>query len=143
VRIAAVWGLLSLLVSCAAPAAFPVPEGPPKRVALDVELPVDVLGTWTTSGFTETLRLELAKYNIAVVDRSQLPDATVLVDLGRWTYRSWQEIDVALDDDGKAETLGRIRVPDLSTTTTDVAAQIVATLIARRLWAREQPRKQP
>jgi hypothetical protein len=139
VRFASVWALLTLVAGCAAPPAFPVPEGSRKRIALDVQLPVAVLGTWTTDGFRETLRLELAKYNVAVVDRRQSPDAVALIDLGRWTYGSWQEIDVGLDEDGHVAALGQIRVPDLSMTTTDVAAQTVAELIARRLWAHEQP----
>jgi hypothetical protein len=131
--------VLFLVASCASPPAFPVPQGPPKRVALDVQLPLHTLGTWSTASFTETLREELARYNIVVVRRNEEPDAVARVDLGRFSYRSWQEIDVSLDDDDRLAELGRIRVPDLSMTTADVAAELVATLIARRLWASEPP----
>ena len=130
---------LLLLASCASPPAFPVPPGPPKRVALDVQLPVYVLGTWGAAGFRDTLRDELAKYNVVVVRPDEVPDAVARIDLGRFTYRSWQEIEVALDDDHRVDTLGKIRVPELSMTTVDVAAQMVAELIAKRLWANEPP----
>jgi hypothetical protein len=130
--------VLSLVASCASP-AFPVPAGQHKRVALDVQPPLHALGTWSTSGFTQTLREELARYNIVVVPRNEETDAVALVDLGRFTYRSWQEIDVSLDDDRHVAELGRIRIPDLSMTTTDVAAQMVAELIAKRVWANEPP----
>jgi hypothetical protein len=136
VRLAAV---IVLVASCASPPAFPVPEGPPRRVVLDVQLPVYGLGTWSTAGFTQTLRQELAKYNIVVVEPSETRDAIATIDLGRWTYRTWQEIDVTVGDDRRAVVAGRIRVPDLSMTTTDVAAEMVATLIARKLWAVGEP----
>jgi hypothetical protein len=97
------------------------------------------LGTWSTSGFTETLREELARYNVVLVRRTEDPDAVARVDLGRFTYRSWQEIDIALDEAGRMTELGRVRVPDLSMTTTDVVAQMVAELIAKRLWGDEPP----
>jgi hypothetical protein len=139
VRFAAVLWVLSLLAGCAAPPAFPVPQGPPMRVALDVQPPLHAVGTWSTIGFTATLRDELARYNVVVVHRNEQPDAVAVVDLGRFTYRSWQEIDVALDDDRHVTELGRIRVPDLSMTTTDVAAGMIAELIARRLWANVPP----
>jgi hypothetical protein len=139
VRLAAVWVMLSLLASCASPPAFPVPQASPMRVALDVQPPLHALGTWSTIGFTQTLREELARYNIVVVRRNEEPDAVAVVDLGRFTYQSWQEIDVSLDDDRRVAELGRIRIPDLSMTTTDVAAQMVAELIAKRLWAGKPP----
>jgi hypothetical protein len=109
------------------------------RVALDVQPPLHTLGTWSTTGFRQTLREELARYNIVVVRRNEEPDAVAVVDLGRFTYRSWQEIDVTLDDDHRVAELGRIRVPDLSMSTTDVAAEMVAELIAKRLWANQPP----
>jgi len=139
VRFAAIRCVFAVLASCASPPAFPVPPGPPKRVVLDVQAPLHPLGTWSTVTFSETLRGELARYNVVVVRRSEQPDAVALVDLGRFTYRSWQEIDVSLDENDRVSELGRIRVPDLSMTTTDVAAQTVATLIAKRLWAFEPP----
>jgi hypothetical protein len=126
---------LLTLASCASPPAFPVPANEHKTVALDVRLPADFLGTWTTAGFIETLRDELAKYHILVVRRAEDPDAVARIDLGRVTYHTWQEVDVSLDD----VDVGRVHVPDLSMTTTDVVAQLVATVIAQRLWAHEPP----
>jgi NADP-dependent 3-hydroxy acid dehydrogenase YdfG len=123
------------LWSCDTPPAFPVPGGPPKTIALDVRLAVYVPGTWTADGFSETLRLELAKYNIRVVGRRSRPEAVARIDLGRITFRGWQEVDADIVYDDQTTTpLGRIRVEDLSMTTLDVAAQPVAVLIARWIW---------
>src|SRR5258708_14985574 len=85
---------LALAGSCDPPPAFPVPSGPPRAIALDVRLPVYVLGRWTIDGFSETLRLELAKYNITVVQRRSPEPIVARIDLGHVTYRQWQEIDV-------------------------------------------------
>jgi hypothetical protein len=134
VRFALVCVALFFVWSCDTPPAFPVPSVPPKTVALDVRLPVYVPGSWTVDGFSESLRLELAKYNIQVVGRRSQPEAVARIDLGRITYRSWQEVDVAVADDDRTTPLGRIRVPDLEMTTLDVAAQSVAVLIARWIW---------
>jgi hypothetical protein len=125
---------LALASSCDSPPAFPPPSGPPRAIALDVRLPVYVLGRWTIDGFSETLRLELAKYNITVAERRSHESIVARIDLGRVTYRQWQEIDVALAHDDETTLLGRIQVPDLSMTTLDVAAQSVATLIAKWIW---------
>jgi hypothetical protein len=139
VRFAFIWFALSLACGCDAPPAFPAPSGPPKEIALDVQLPIYVLGTWAIDAFSETLRLELAKYNITVVSRRSRPSVVALIDLGRFTYRDWQEVDVALAHDHETTPLGRIRVPDLSMTTLDVAAQPVAELIARWIWTTAMP----
>lgn len=130
---------LSLVWSCDTPPAFPPPSGPAKAIALDVRLPVFVPGTWTVDGFSETLRLELVKYNITVVDPRSRPRNVALIELGRVTYLGWQEVDVALAHDNQTTLLGRIRVMDLSMTTLDVAAQPVAALIARWLWTIKPP----
>jgi hypothetical protein len=114
--------------------AFPVPRGPPKRVALVVRLPVYVLGSWTEDTTGDTLREELAKYNVQVVDRRAHPDAVVHVDLGQFTYREWQEIDVRLGGEGKEVSLARIRVPDLEWTTLQAASIPAAELVARFVW---------
>ncbi len=71
---------LALAWGCDTPPVFSVPSGPPRAIALDVRLPVDVLGTWTVDGFSQTLRLELAKYNIKVVDRRSRPGVVALID---------------------------------------------------------------
>jgi hypothetical protein len=124
---------------CDEPPAFPVPRGPSKRVALDVRLPLAVPGRWTEETTSETLREELKKYNIRVVDRRAHPDALYHVDLGQFTYRDWQEVDVWLGSEGHEVTLGRIRVPDLAWTTLQVAGIAAAELIARSVWAANPP----
>jgi hypothetical protein len=57
------------------------------------------------------------------------------VDLGRFTYRDWQEVDVWLGGEGEEVALGRIRVPDLAWTTLQVAGIAAAELIARSVWS--------
>jgi hypothetical protein len=126
---------MSLAAACDESPAFPVPPGPSKRVALDVRVPGFVTGRWTEETTSETLREELKKYNIQVVDRGAHPDALVHVDLGRFTYRDWQEVDVWLGAEGEEVTLGRIRVPDLAWTTLQVAGIAAAELIARSVWS--------
>ncbi|HLK38320.1 MAG TPA: hypothetical protein VKU41_16270 [Polyangiaceae bacterium] len=122
-------------LGCDASLAFPVPSGPPRTVALDVRLPLYGLGRWVVDGFTQTLVLELGRYNVRVVDRAAGPDAVARVDLGQFTYRQWEEVDVLLLRGGRqvAEP-DRIRVPDLEPSTLDVAAELVAGVVARRLW---------
>jgi hypothetical protein len=126
---------MSFASGCDESPAFPVPQGPPKRVALVVRLPVYVLGRWTEDTTSETIREELKKYNIEVVDRRAHPDALIHVDLGQFTYREWQEVDVWLGGEGNEVSIGRIRVPDLAWTTLQAAAIPAAALIARSVWA--------
>jgi hypothetical protein len=114
------------------PPAFRVPAGPPIPMALDVRLPVDTLGTWIVQGFSESLAIELAKYDIRVVDRRAAPRDVAVVNLGLLGYR--QAIDVYLTRDGETTRLGRIHVPDVSETTLDAAAQLVAQVLARSAW---------
>lgn len=125
---------MSFVCGCDASPAFPVPPGPAKRVALDVRLPVSVLGRWTEDTTAETLREELAKYNIQVVDPKAHPDALIHVDLGQFTLREWQEVDVWLGGEGHEVIVGRIRVPDLAWTTLQAAAIPAAELVARSVW---------
>ena len=121
--------------ACDAAPAFPVPAGPPKTVALDVRLPVYMLGRWVVDGFTQTLVMQLGRYNIRVVGRSAGPEAVARVDLGQFTYRQWEEVDVLLIRGERAVSEpDRIRVPDLETNTLDVAAELVARIVAQRLW---------
>jgi hypothetical protein len=125
---------LALACACDQPPAFPAPQGPPKRVAVVVSLPVYVLGTWTEETSLDALRDQLAKYNVEVVDRSAHPDAVYQVDLGQFTYRTWQEVDVWLRRGDERLPAGRIRVPDLQWTTLQAAAVPEAELIARSVW---------
>jgi hypothetical protein len=75
-----VWG-------CEAPLAFAVPPGPARAVALDVQLPVYVVGRWATHAFTDSLRIELARYRVGMVDTKVDPRCLFHVDLGKFTYR--------------------------------------------------------
>jgi hypothetical protein len=130
----------SLALSCESPAAFRVPPGPPRPIAVDITLPVYVLGTWAVSSFTEALGIELAKYRLAIVDpRSRPVEARFEVDLGEITYRQWQEIDVSGGIAGRETALGRVRLADTGMTAVEAAAQPVATLIARQVWGVGSP----
>jgi hypothetical protein len=123
------------LSGCEAPSAFPAPAGPARPVAVDVALPLYVLGNWTIGSFTDALRVELAKYNVDVVDpRSRPVLASFRVDLGEITYREWQALDVAFVVAGQPTPIGSVRLPDLSTSTVEAAALPVATLFAQRVW---------
>jgi hypothetical protein len=131
---------MSLVWGCETPPAFPVPSGPPQLVAVEANLPVYVLGNWAVRGFTDALRIELAKYSIQIVDpKSQPVVTTIRIDLGQIAYRQWQAIDVTFVVAGKATRVGRIRVPDLETWTLEAAAEPVATIIARRVWGVAAP----
>jgi NAD(P)-dependent dehydrogenase (short-subunit alcohol dehydrogenase family) len=136
-RLASLFLVLTLMLGCEdAPPAFPVPAGPPIPIALDVQLPVYTLGTWLLRGFSESLAIELAKYNIRVVDSRAAPQAVAVINLGLPGYR--QAIDVYLTRAGETKPAGRIHVPDLSESTLDVAAELLAPLIARSAWGLEE-----
>jgi hypothetical protein len=118
---------------CAPSQTFKAPEGS-RTVALDVRLPVHVLGTWIVDSEVETLTEVLKRYNVHVAKLAAASDPIAVVDLGRITYRLWQEIDVSLVQDGKTAPVGRIGVPDLEWTTLQAAAIPAAELIARAVW---------
>jgi hypothetical protein len=133
--------LLLLLggVACDSRAAFPVPEGPPLQIALDVQFRFYTMGTWAIDNFDEELGTQLRKYNIVVVDRRAAPHVVAEIDLG--VLANGQAIDVYLVRDGARAYAGRVRVPDLSPTTLDVSAQLVAPVIARPAWGLAVPAK--
>ncbi len=138
-RLVAFWTATALALfvvgGCEASPAFSVPPGPPKLIAVEADLPVYVLGNWAIRSFTDALRIELGKYGITIVDaKSQPVVATIQIDLGQFTYRQWQAIDVSVVVAGEATRIGRIRVPDLGTSTLEAAAEPVATIIGRRVW---------
>ena len=131
-RLAPLLLLFLTLVACDSPPAFPAPGGPPLRVALDTQFRVYTMGTWAIDSFDEELATQLRKYNMVVVDRKTEPQLVAEVDLG--VLANPNAIDVYLRRNGERRYAGRVRVPDLSTTTLDVAAQLVAPLIARPAW---------
>ena len=131
-RVAAL-GLLFLAgVACDSPPAFPVPGGPPLPVALDTQFRFYTMGTWVLDGFDQELATQLRKYNMVVVDRKAAPHLVAEVNLG--VLANPHAIDVYLVRDGARAYAGRGNVPDLSPTTLDVAAQLVAPVIARPAW---------
>jgi hypothetical protein len=123
---------VALFCACESQPAFPVPPGPAATVALDVELAHWTLGRYAIDSFEQALGDELAKYNIRVVDPRTRPRLVARINLGLPGYR--QAIDVDLVRDGASTPAGRVRVPDLQETTLDVAAQLVAAVIARAVW---------
>jgi hypothetical protein len=124
-----------LAAGCDAPLRLAVPPGRPTAIALRVGFYRPSLGTWTVDGFSDSLREELAKYDVAVVPNDSLPENIAVVTLGDWTDRVGvgRSIDVALLNDGGLTEAGRVRIPDLSMTTLAVASEYVAVLIVRRL----------
>jgi hypothetical protein len=132
-RFAAFVLLLAPLFGCESPPpAFPVPEGPPIHVALDVQFVGYTLGTWVIDEFSDALAEQLAKYNVKVVGKKAAADYLAEINLGVWGNR--HAIDVYVVHDGQRRPAGRVNVPDLSWTTLDVSAQLVAPLIARQAW---------
>jgi hypothetical protein len=126
---------LALATGCEAGAAFPVPPGPPRAVAVRVSLPVYVLGTWAVQSFTDDLRVELEKYRIEIVDAKRRPEAAEFeVNLGQFTYASWQTIDVSAVVSGAPVSIGAVHVSDLGGATVEAVAEPVAVIIARRVW---------
>ena len=136
-RLPALALLLGSLFACETHAAFPVPGGPPLPVALDVQFPVYTLGTYRIDGFSEELGRQLAKYNIAVVDRRAAPSVVAEINLG--IPGNPHAVDVYLMRGGVRTYAGRVRVPDLEEPTLDVSTQLVAPLIARPAWGLPAP----
>jgi hypothetical protein len=131
-----------LLLSCdTGPARSPA-SYPPRRISLDVELPVwAVDGQFGLTSFTATLRDELASYNVHVDDKRTPGEDLVLVNLTPWENR--HAIDVILDRAGQKTSLGRVLVPDRTMTTLDVAAGLVGSIIARGLAPAVDPAPPP
>jgi hypothetical protein len=126
---------LALAAGCEAGAAFPVPAGPPRAIAVRVSLPVYVLGTWVVQTFRDDLRLELEKYRIEIVDAKRRPEVAEFdVNLGQFTYASWETIDVSALVAGAPVSIGAVHVSDLGGATVEAVAEPVAVIIARRVW---------
>jgi len=116
--------------------ASSVPAGPPTSLSLRVGFYVPVLGTWLVDGFSDSLREELAKYDVRVV---QAPESstTAVITLGDWSdyLGPGRSIGVALVGEGGVTPTGRVWLPDLSMNTLSVAAEQVAVIIVRMLRA--------
>jgi len=137
-------GSVVSVVSCAltfgcgsdAVLAASVPSGPATAIVLRVGFYAPTLGTWIVDGFSDSLREQLAKYDVGVAS-SAAPGGTAVVTLGDWSDRAGvgRSIDVALSSDGGMTEAGRVRIPDLSMSTLNVASEYVAALIVRALRA--------
>jgi hypothetical protein len=84
--------------------------------------------------FDETLKSQLARRNIRVVGVKDSA-AVAQIDLGLWGYRS--AVEIYLVREGKRMCAGRLLVPDYAMTTMDIAAEMVAEIIARAIVAPE------
>jgi hypothetical protein len=99
---------------------------------------VYVLGNWTIGSFKDSLRVELAKYRVHVVEPGSQAMALVQIDLGRLTYRQWQEIDVRWVSVGESTPIGAVHLLGMETSTLEAAAEPVAVIIARKVWGVEE-----
>ena len=129
--------LILTAAACESPPVFHTPGGPPLPVAVDAQFRDWTLGTWALRNFDEELGAQLAKYNMVIVPRKPAQHLVAEINLG--VPGNWQAIDVYLVRDGEREYAGRVRVPDLSPTTLDVSAQLLAPVIARRAWNLKGP----
>jgi hypothetical protein len=136
-RLAPLLLLLAPLLACESPPAFSTPGGPPLAVALDARFPFDTLGMWRLDDFDAELATQLAKYNLRVVDARTAPRLLAEINLG--VPGNFQAIDVYLVRDGRRTPAGRIHMTDLSPTTLEASAQLVAPVIARAAWGLGQP----
>lgn len=137
------WLTLFLAVSGCAPATpASVPSGPPAAIAVRTAFFLPVLGTWVVDGFSETLREELAKYDVTVVPPHAPPQATAVITLGDWSdlLGTGRALTISLVRQGQVPLVGHVWVPDLSMNTLDVAAEDVAVVIVRLLRAPSDPK---
>ena len=124
--------LATLLLACETGPARSPANSPPRRISVDVELPVWWIGgKFVVDGFTRTPHDELASYNIRSDARCERGYECVRVNLTLW--ENLHAIDVVLARGGQSVFMGRVLVPDRSMTTFDVAAELVASVIAHGL----------
>jgi hypothetical protein len=90
--------------------------------------------------FNETLKSQLARRNIRVVGVKDAA-AVAQVDLGLYGYK--RAVEVYLVREGRRMCAGRLLVPDHAVTTMDVAAEMVAEIIARAIVAPESTLRDP
>jgi hypothetical protein len=139
-RFAAVVALVPLLLaaSCASPEPTRVPGAQAFPVAVDAQR------VYFTAGspifFDGTLRDQLARRNIAVVGVKDAA-AVAQIDLGVPGYR--RSVEVYLVREGRRMCAGRLLVPDQAMTTMDIAAEMVAEIIAKAIVAPEATLRDP
>jgi hypothetical protein len=128
VRALVVACVAAFALACEAPPVVPLERA--YSIVVDVQPPTWSVG-WVlpTRAFSDTLRSELARYDVHVVGRGTPAELVALVDLGLWNNR--QAIDVTIVRGGQTVHVGRVTVPDQSMTTLDAAAGLTAAVIAR------------
>jgi hypothetical protein len=139
-RAAALFMTATLLAAlgCEAPEPTRVPGPEAFPIACDAQ-PV-LFSAGRPIFFDETLKSQLARRNIRVVGVKDSA-AVAQIDLGLWGYRS--AVEVYLVREGKRMCAGRLLVPDQSMTTMDVAAEMVAEIIARAIVAPDSTLRDP
>jgi hypothetical protein len=131
-RVAALFPAFALLgaLGCAAPEPTRVPGPEAFPIACDAQQVLFSAGRPVF--FDQTLKSQLARRNIRVVGVKDAA-AVAQIDLGLWGYRS--AVEVYLVRDGRRMCAGRLLVPDQAMTTMDVAAEMVAEIIAQAIVA--------
>jgi hypothetical protein len=129
---------LAAAVGCATPEPTRVPGPESFPIAFDAQ-PVR-FGAGGPVFFDETLRDQLARRNIRVVGMTDAA-AVAQIDLGVPGYQP--SLEVYLVRDGKRMCAGRLLVPDHAVTTMDVAAEMVAEIIAKAIISPESTLRDP
>ena len=126
------------VASCAGPEPTRVPGPQAFPIALDAQ-PV-LFSAGGPVFFDATLRDQLARRNIRVVGVKDAA-AVAQIDLGVPGYRPAVEVYVVRE--GRRMCAGRLLVPDHAMTTMDVAAEVVAEIIAKAIVAPESTVRDP
>ncbi len=139
-RVAALFTTVALAaaVGCAAPEPTRVPGPEAFPIAFDAQ-PVRFAAGGPVF-FDETLRDQLSRRNIRVVGVKDAA-AVAQIDLGVPGYRP--SLEVYLVREGRRMCAGRLLVPDHAMTTMDVAAEMVAEIIARAIVSPQSTLRDP
>jgi hypothetical protein len=114
----------------------PGPQAVP--IGVDAELAYYAAGR-RSAFFLDTLRVELDRRNVRLIDAKGAPTVAE-IDLGLANYG--HVVDVYMLHGAQRTCAGRIRLPDTALTTLDVAADLVAEVIARSIVAPGAPGSQ-
>ena len=125
-------------LGCAAPEPTRVPGAEAFPIAFDAQ-PV-YFAAGRPLFFDETLRDQLGRHNIRVVGVKDAA-AVAQIDLGVPGYRP--AVEVYLVRAGKRMCAGRVLVPDHALSTMDVAAEMVAEIIARAIVSQDATLRDP
>lgn len=125
-------------LGCAAPEPTRVPGAEAFPIAFDAQ-PV-YFAAGRPLFFDETLRDQLGRHNIRVVGVKDAA-AVAQIDLGVPGYRP--AVEVYLVRAGKRMCAGRVLVPDHALSTMDVAAEMVAEIIARAIVSPDATLRDP